>query len=148
MKINWGAGIVIAMVAFMSFILFFVVKMFTEDQYQYDLVVEEYYKQEIGFQDELDAEKNAIELAENVVIEQTETGVSIVFPGKEESSTVDGIVTFYRPSNKKLDFTRAVVVEDQKMFISKNEIAPGIWNISVKWNQNGKTYITRKNINF
>jgi len=132
----------------MSFILYFVVKMFTEDQYQYDLVVEEYYKQEIGFQDELDAEKNAIELAENVVIEKTETGVMIDFPENEAFSNIDGVVTFYRPSNKNLDFTKPVILENQKMFIPKNEIAAGRWNISVKWDQNGKTYLTRKNINF
>ncbi|HZJ36218.1 MAG TPA: FixH family protein [Gillisia sp.] len=148
MKINWGTGIVIAMIAFMSFILYFVVKMFTDDQYEYDLVVEEYYKQEIGFQDELNAEKNAIELAEKVVIEQTEIGVLIDFPGGEASSNIDGIVTFYRPSNKNLDFTKVILLEDQKMFIPKNEIAAGRWNISVRWNQNGKTYLTRKNINF
>jgi len=148
MKINWGTGIVIAMIAFMSFILFFVVKMFTDDQYQYDLVVEEYYKQEIGFQDELDAEKNAIELAENVVIEQTETGVMIDFPKNEATSIIDGVVTFYRPSNKNFDFTKPVILEDQKMFIPKSEIAAGRWNISVRWDQNGKTYLTRKNINF
>jgi hypothetical protein len=148
MKINWGTGIVIAMIAFMSFILFFVVKMFTEDQYQYDLVVEEYYKQEIGFQEELNAEKNAIELTENVVIEKTETGVMIDFPGNETTSDIDGLVTFYRPSNKNLDFTKPILMEDQKMFIPKNEIAAGRWNISVKWDQNGKTYLTRKKINF
>ena len=148
MKINWGTGIVIAMIAFMSFILFFVVKMFTDDQYEYDLVVEEYYKQEIGFQDELNAEKNAIELAEKVVIEQTEIGVLIDFPGGEASSNIDGIVTFYRPSNKNLDFTKPILLEDQKMFIPKNEIASGRWNISVRWDENGKTYLTKKNINF
>jgi len=148
MKINWGTGIVIAMIAFMSFILYFVVKMFTDDKYQYDLVVEEYYKQEIGFQDELNAEKNAIELAENVVIAQIETGVMIDFPGNEASSDIDGIVTFYRPSNKNLDFTKPIFLEDQKMFIPKNEIAAGRWNISVRWEQNGKTYLTKKNINF
>jgi len=148
MKINWGTGIVIAMIAFMSFILYFVVKMFTEDKYQYDLVVEEYYKQEIGFQDELNAEKNAMELAENVGIEQTETGIMIDFPGNEASSNIDGVVTFYRPSNKNLDFTKPVILEDRKMFIPKSEIAAGRWNISVKWDQNGKTYLTRKNINF
>lgn len=148
MKINWGTGIVIAIIAFMSFILFFVVKMFTDDQYEYDLVVEEYYKQEIGFQDELNAEKNALELTENVLIEQTETGVLIDFPGNEASSDIGGVVTFYRPSNKNLDFTKVIILEDQKMLIPRDEIATGRWNISVKWDQNGKTYLTRKNINF
>jgi len=136
------------MIAFISFIMFFVVKMITDDKYEYDLVVEEYYKQEIGFQEELNAEKNAIELTENVLIERTETGVLIEFPGNETASIPDGIVTFYRPSNKNLDFTKSILLEDQKMLIPKNEIAAGRWNISVKWKQNGKTYLTRKNINF
>ena len=148
MKINWGTGIVLAMIAFISFIMFFVVKMITDDKYEYDLVVEEYYKQEIGFQEELNAEKNAIELTENVLIERTETGVLIEFPGNETASIPDGIVTFYRPSNKNLDFTKVILLKDQKMLIPKNEIAAGRWNISVKWKQNGKTYLTRKNINF
>ncbi len=148
MKINWGTGIVLAMIAFMSFILFFVVKMFTEDQYEYDLVVEEYYKQEIGFQEELNAEKGALELSEKLVIEHSEAGVLINFPGDQVSGDIEGIVSFYRPSNKDLDFTKPVSLEEQKMFISENEIAAGRWNISVRWNQNGKTYLTKKNINF
>lgn len=148
MKINWGTGIVIAMIAFMSFIMFFVVKMFTEDKYEFDLVVEEYYKQEIGFQDELIAEKNAIELTENVIIKQTETGVLIIFPENEESLNIKGIVSFYRPSDKNLDFTKSIALENGQMFITQDEIVQGRWNISVRWDQNEKTYLTKKNITF
>ena len=136
------------MIAFMSFILFFVVKMFTDDKYEYDMVVEEYYKQEIGFQDELNAEKNAFELAEKPIIKKTNEGILIDFPGNEALSNIDGIVTFYRPSDKNLDFTKPILLKDRQMFIPKNEIVQGRWNISVKWDFNGKTYLTRKSISF
>lgn len=148
MKINWGTGIIIAMIAFMSFIMFFVVKMFTDDKYEYDMVVEEYYKQEIGFEDELNAEKKASSLAENVLIEQTDLGIRLVFPENEVATNIEGIVTFYRPSDKALDFTKSIVVEDRLMFIQKDEIADGRWNISVRWDYNGETYLTKKNITF
>ena len=48
MKINWGTGIVIAFVFFISFILFFIVKASTQDKYEYDLVSEQYYKDELN----------------------------------------------------------------------------------------------------
>ena len=47
MKINWGTGIVIALVLFMSFILYFVITITIQPKYSYDLVHEEYYKEEL-----------------------------------------------------------------------------------------------------
>ncbi|MDT0678828.1 cytochrome C oxidase Cbb3, partial [Zunongwangia sp. F117] len=36
MKINWGTGLVIGMVAFISFIMYFVVTMMTSNEYDHD----------------------------------------------------------------------------------------------------------------
>ncbi|NOQ92040.1 MAG: cytochrome C oxidase Cbb3, partial [Flavobacteriaceae bacterium] len=44
-KINWGTGIVIAMLMFMTFILTFVYKSLTQE-YTHELVSEDYYKDE------------------------------------------------------------------------------------------------------
>lgn len=52
-KFNWGTGIVIAMVLFMTFILTFVYKSLTP-QYTHDLVSEDYYKDELLYQKEID----------------------------------------------------------------------------------------------
>ena len=51
MKLNWGTGIVIAIIAFMSFILYFVISMSTGNNYNHDLVSEEYYQKELKFQE-------------------------------------------------------------------------------------------------
>jgi hypothetical protein len=66
MKINWGTGIVIAIGLFMTFILVLVYKMTVDQKYNHDLVVEEYYKKELAFQEEIDAEKNALSLSERI----------------------------------------------------------------------------------
>ena len=47
MKINWGTAIVIAFVCFISFIMYFVISMSTDKKYDHDLVVEDYYGQEL-----------------------------------------------------------------------------------------------------
>lgn len=44
MKINWGTGIVLAFIGFITFILYFVFRMSTDDSANHDLVTEEYYK--------------------------------------------------------------------------------------------------------
>ena len=47
MKFNWGTGIVLAFIGFISFIMYFVINMNTNDKYDHDLVTEDYYKQEL-----------------------------------------------------------------------------------------------------
>ena len=47
MKINWGTGIVIVIAAFISFIMYFVITMSTNNKYSYDLVTDNYYQQEL-----------------------------------------------------------------------------------------------------
>ncbi|MFO7720255.1 MAG: FixH family protein [Gillisia sp.] len=148
MKINWGVGVMIALFAFIAFILNFVYLMYTDDKYEYDLVVEEYYKQEVGFQGELNAEKDANSLAENVVITATPDGVLIQFPVEEGILKIDGLITFYRPSGKELDFTRKILIDDREMFISKEFLVEGRWDVNVRWEYDGKNYLTKKKIIF
>ena len=50
MKINWGTGIVLAFIGFIGFILYFVIRMSTDDSANHDLVTEEYYKKELSYQ--------------------------------------------------------------------------------------------------
>ena len=44
MKLNWGTGIVLAFIGFISFIMFFVIRMNTNDKYDHDLVNENLFK--------------------------------------------------------------------------------------------------------
>ena len=44
MKFNWGTGIVLAFIAFISFIMYFVISMNTNNKYDHDLVSENYYR--------------------------------------------------------------------------------------------------------
>ena len=46
MKLNWGTSIVIAFGLFMIFILQFVFKVQSSNQYDHEMVTEDYYKKE------------------------------------------------------------------------------------------------------
>ena len=79
MKINWGTGIVIAFGLFMTFILYFVFEVQSNSKYDNDLVVEEYYKHDSHFQEEMARIQNAHDLQQKPSITYNSEGVRIIF---------------------------------------------------------------------
>tara|TARA_R110002049_G_scaffold309129_2_gene517420 strand:- start:1072 stop:1518 length:447 start_codon:yes stop_codon:yes gene_type:complete len=148
MKINWGTGIVLAFVAFISFILYFVVKMNSENRAKHDLVTEEYYKAELGFQQEINDETNAYSLANKLTIEETEDGLLIHFPKDQDKNKITGTVSFYRPSNKQLDFDLPISLSKTNLLIPDKRLLDGRWDIKVLWEYNKETYLHKQSITY
>ncbi|WP_250434410.1 FixH family protein [Hanstruepera flava] len=146
MKFNWGTGIVIAFVGFISFIMYFVINMNTNKELDHDLVTEDYYKQELEFQNDIDKEKNAKALAENINWKKTEDGIIIVFPQSLDVNGITGKVFLYRPSNKQFDFERDISLSSHNLLIPDKRLLDGRWNIKVDWQYNGKSYLYKKEI--
>ena len=146
MKINWGTGILIGIIAFICFIMFFVIKMSTNDKYSYDLVVEEYYKKELAYQEEIDAEKNLSIFSENINGVKTKDGWQITFPSEIDSKQITGEVLLYRPSNKKLDFQFPLKISGSNLLIPDKSLLDGRWNITIDWQYKGKKYLYKDQI--
>ncbi len=145
-KINWGTGIVIAMVLFMIFILQFVYRVTFVDKYDHHLVSDDYYKDEILYQNEIDKENKALNLSEKVKIEPTANGLSIHFPSKFEEEKIEGTVFFQRLSNKNLDFTKVIKLNEHAMLITREQLVPGKWDIKIEWKYNDDEYLTKQSI--
>jgi nitrogen fixation protein FixH len=147
MKINWGTGIVIAFAVFMIFILSFVYKVQSNDKYDNELVVEDYYKKEATVQGDIEKQQNANALKEKVIIENTAEGIKIQFPADFDYSKINGKVSFYRPSSQKLDFEIKLSLSSPHLLIPKSNLAGGLWDISINWNYEGKEYINKQSFN-
>lgn len=148
MKINWGTGIVIGMVIFISFILFLVVNMLTDDRFNHDLVTEEYYEKELHYQEEIDAETNAFALEENIKDYRVKDGWVVEFPDNLELSKISGDLNFYRPSNKKLDFSIPLDLKKRKIHISEDQLVGGRWNINIYWKYENIELLYKKEITY
>jgi len=148
MKINWGTGIVIAFVVFIGFILFLIALMMSDTKLDHELVTEEYYEKGTYYQKEIDAEKNAQLLPENVVITKSSEGILVVFPKTQEYSKIEGIISFYRPSNKYLDFDFPIVLSSNNLLIPDNNLLEGRWDIQVNWNYEGINYLYKDKITY
>ena len=149
MKINWGTGIVIAFTLFMSFILFFIIKVQTNSKYDNEFVVNEYYKKELLAQQDLDKEQNAYDLKKDqVLINFVPEGIAIEFPKDFDYKTIQGKVSLYRPSNQKLDFEVSISLSSAHLLIPKSNLVGGRWDISIDWNYQGKNYLNKQEVYF
>lgn len=148
MKLNWGTGIVIAFIAFIGFILFFVVRMSTDHRADHDLVTEGYYKAELAYQKEIDAEKNAQAFSAQISINRTPKGLLIVFPKEMVTQESQGIVSLYRPSNKHLDFDLPLSLSNSHLLIPDKRLLDGRWDIKISWQHQGKDYLHKESIHY
>ena len=148
MKINWGKGIVIAFVLFMSFILYFVFKVQSDSKYDNEMVTEQYYKKEKLVQSNIESIQNANNLKVNVAINKTAEGIVVQFPAEFAAAQIKGKVSLYRPSNQKLDFDTQLQLSSYDLLIPKNNLVDGLWGISIAWEYEGKSYLNKEEIYF
>ncbi len=143
-KPNWGTSIVIAFVLFMSFILYFIVKVQSNSKYDNELVVEEYYKHDADYSEELAKVQNAEDLPAKPIISTNNNGVTITFPKEFNEKEIQGKVSLYRPSAKLLDFERPLQISNTKMFLPKADFVGGNWEMTLSWRYHNKDYIIRQ----
>ena len=144
MKINWGTGIVIAFALFITFILYFVFSVQSNSKYDNELVVEEYYKHDAKFGDEMVRVQNATDLAQKPLITNTSEGITIVFPEVYSPKDIKGTVSFYRPSNKKFDFDVPILLSGSSLFVPAKRLVGGRWDINMEWQYEGEQYLTKE----
>lgn len=148
MKFNWGTGIVIAFIAFISFIMYFVINMNMSDKYDTSLVREDYYEAELELQNDIDKENNSKNLESNLSWKRTNKGLEISFPKSLDTTKITGKVFLYRPSNEQVDFETAISLSDYNLLIPDNRLLDGRWNIRVDWQYKGKSYLYKKEITY
>ena len=146
MKINWGTGIVIAFALFISFILYFVFTVQSNSKYDNELVVEEYYKQDAKFGEEMVRIQNAQDLTQKPEIINDSEGIIIIFPEFFIPKGIKGKVSFYRPSNKKFDFSIPISLSGSSLNVPKEKLLGGRWDINMEWQYEGKKYLTKETI--
>lgn len=148
MKINWGKGIVIAIILFMSFILYFVIKVQSDSKYDNEMVTEDYYRKEKLVQGNIESIQNANNLDQKVTITKTAEGIAIGFPTAFDYTQIKGKVSLYRPSNQKLDFENSLSLTGSDLLIPKQNLVGGLWGITIAWEYEGKSYLNKEEVYF
>lgn len=145
-KINWGTAMVIVMALFMIFILQFVYRTLAVEKYEHHLVSEDYYKDELYYQKEIDKMNNASKLAQNVITKRVKEGILVIFPDDLDDTQITGKIYLQRPSDKRLDFTKEIELKDHEMIIQDKKLINGKWNLKIDWVHDSHEYLLKESI--
>ena len=137
---NWGYRIAVFFVAFIMFMLFMLYKCV---QQNFDLVAEDYYAQEVTFQNRIDQQNNVLTLDTKPSWQIEEDYFKLSFP----NSFSKGEIHFFRPSDKNLDFGETLQIDaNQQQQIALNKFKKGIYKVQLSWSDQEKDYYIEQQI--
>ncbi|MFD1292464.1 FixH family protein [Lutibacter holmesii] len=147
-KISWPTGIIIAIASFVIFILSFVYKVTFLPEYDHHLVSDDYYMEELNYQQEIDKQNKGIDLEENVTLTKVDKGLLISFPSEFDYSKISGNIDFLRLSNDKIDFSTPIKLSSNDLLIEDKNLVEGRWDVKIEWTVNDVTYLLKEKINY
>ena len=133
---NWGKGLVIGLVLFMSFITILVVLMFRSAEDSFD---KDYYEKGLAYDVEYEQKQQVITDKAEPTISYNDTVLSITFKAAES-----GQINFKRPSSKKED--KVINFTGNEVNINRKELLNGEWKMIIRWTNNQKIYLFEKSI--
>jgi len=144
MKISWGTGIAIFYTLFVVFIVAMVVYSKSLDN---TLVLDNYYEEDLKYQDHINKLTNAKALTRDLVIRKQGKVVQIIFP--LQLAGIEGEILFYRADDGSKDFSVKIHPNPQGLQeIHTSNLAAGRWSIKVNWSGGGKAFYKEETLEF
>jgi hypothetical protein len=146
MKANFGHGIFVFIVLFMVGILILVYK---SSQNRVDLVSATYYEQELKYSEQMKKETNSIQLENHLKIgyDKQQHLITVNYPSSSDFKSLNGTISFYKPDNALLDFSKTISTDAQLMqTIHTIGMAHGYWSVKVNWTSGSTPYYSEQKI--
>ena len=138
---NWGHGLTLFFVGFVLFMSTLVVICMRQDNIH--LVTQNYYEEEIKYQDRIDKIANAADLGYKVFnyhVQDKTVGLNL-------PPNAVGVLHLFRPSDARLDRKFDVEIESGKAFtVNLSDLKPGYWRMKLTWEEGGKEYYLEERI--
>jgi hypothetical protein len=140
----WPLGILFAFVLFFGALTAAVVIAATHSE---GMVSENYYEQELTFQDQIDGAARAEKSGAVILSDAAGGRLVIIVPVAQLAQKFSGTIEFYRPSEPKLD--REFLLEpkaDGRQTLNVSKLATGLWVVRVKWVAGGQKYFLEQKV--
>lgn len=141
---NWGKGIGISIVVFITLTLSVVSYLMSLDFY---LVSNDHYNEGVTYQETIDSKQRADELKNQVVVvfdEQLES-LKVVFPNDIIQKTDTGDIHLYRPDDSELDEILPLTLNSEGIqTIPVTDLKKGKWVLKVRWLMDNESYLEEK----
>ena len=141
---SWPIGLTIVFIIFFIYLIGFII---LSQMNRTDLVTEDYYRDEIAYQDQIErverskALSRAIELDYNV---NSQT-ITLDFPAEFNPEEITGNVLFFRPSDAKQDKVHPIRLSAEgKQTLDVKNLSGGMWRVKIFWQGDGEEYYDEK----
>ena len=140
---NWGGYIFLSFVVFAIFIITLVVMTMQEDV---NLVAEDYYQQEMKYQDQIDRIENTSQLEPiDLKANYTDQVVVLTFPETFLNKEIRGDIHFFRPSDSSLDHrVKLDLGEGLIQQVGMENLSKGLWRVKISWSDGEKEFYFEK----
>lgn len=144
MKINWGWKLLIGYSIFVVATIGMIIFTTTINS---DKVIENYYEEELQYQDKINMIKRTNDLPEIPTIILDSNYVKIQLPKFMKGNQVSGNILFYRPNSKAMDIKLPFVTDSTGLqVIPTQNLAKGKWEIELNWQLADVKYYQEKTL--
>jgi|SRR6218665_100352 len=135
---SWGNKLLITFVVFGSGMIFLVYRcMHTE----FELVDKDYYKNELAYQQVIDATNRTAKLSANVTLTQTDNGLQLQLPPEMKGHAIKGEVWFYCAYDSRKDKRISLDLNnDAFQQFSPGMLSPGNYLAKLGWSNGSEEY--------
>ena len=145
MKFNWGTGLTIFFIIFVSTLVFVLYQAFQQDN---SLVMDNYYEEDIKYQQQYDKIKNTSELTTKVKLDfdSAKGEISLTFP-LDSMAITTGIVLVYHPAEKSADKKYDFNLNQTNVYqIKLDKMTKGRIKVKIDWERAGVKYYQEEEI--
>ena len=127
---NFGSKIVILYLSFVSLIASLVILCYKQDV---DLVSNDYYGQEIRFQEKIDATNNVKRSENSINHDVLEKRIVLTADSVLLSKDFNGTITLFRPSDSKMDVQYTMNFVNHQQVIESKSLKRGVYKLQLSW---------------
>ena len=140
----WPLAIILTFVVFISCTVGLVVLACSQKA---DLVSEDYYEQEIRFQNHLDRLDRTSNVDASIIYEAATQRIRIALPRAQSDHALRGRIELYRPSASGLDRQLALAPDARGIqTIDAAKLRPGLWKVRITWSAENQDYFLERAI--
>lgn len=144
MKINWGHILTLVFIAFGSMIGWLVYRCSTTNS---ELVSNDYYKEELVYQQTIDGAESAGRLSGKMTVERQNDSIVLRFPKEMRNSSITGNAWFYCAADAHRDRRIALKPGPEAVQeLSSHAFIRGNYIVKISWNSNNRFYYTERSI--
>lgn len=134
---SWGYKILTFYIVFVIGIVFLVIKSIGQNQ---DLVITDYYEQELKFQDKIDKVHRANALSAPIYYEVQKDTLLIRFPGEMKDKLISADVVLYCTADEGKDIKRSFKSNNAQILFAIPATNKGLHELKISWSVTDISY--------